>query len=371
MRVCSGKRLNASLLCSGLLVLCIVGLVPLVINIQQDTITEGRFKYTQALRDSWEEQMLFNIVSLRYAEVTAFLDVESLITQYGVETSAGFLGGRGNRGTDTYLGNVGGAWSERPTITYSPLEGREFAYSMLRPMSPSEVFALINAGWNAERALRLIVKSVNGIYAMDPGTRELQLEFVEVLQAFKQLQDAGSLGIRQDFSEQGVRTFIYLRDENIENGVSEAARRLADRLRIGDAYTDSALDPSRGLEIQFGPYIGDPSAIALQTHSVMDILVDTASFIEVPEEHVQDQRTTPNRNNDPTDTPARPPILILSSAEEPEAASVSVFDRDYWYYIDDRDLESKKAFSFLMILLQLQASREAGKGPVITIGTGN
>jgi hypothetical protein len=371
MRFCIGGRLHALLLRSGLALLCVVVSLPGCINIQKDTITKGRFKYTEALRDSWEEQMLFNIVSLRYAEVTAFLDVESLITQYGLETSAGFLGGRGNRGTDTYLGNLGGAWSERPTITYAPVEGREFAYSMLRPMSPSEVFALINAGWNAERSLRLIVKSVNGVYAIDPATRELQPEFLEILQSFKQLQDAGALGIRQDFSEEGVRTFIYLREGNEQARVQQASSVLADSLRIGEEYTAQALDPSRGLEVQFGPYIGDPAAIVLQTHSVMDILVDTASFIDVPQEHVDEQRTMPNRYSETLDTPARPPIRILSSVEEPADATVSVYDRDYWYYIDDRDLESKKAFSFLMILLQLQASREAGKGPVITIGTGN
>ncbi len=371
MRVCIVSGLRTLLVRGGLAVLCVAGAIPGCISIQRDTITEGRFKYTQAMRDSWEEQMLFNIVSLRYAEVTAFLDVESLITQYGLETSAGFLGGRGNRGSDTYLGNVSGAWSERPTITYSPVEGREFSYSMLRPMSPSEVFALINAGWNAERSLRLIVKSVNGVYASDPATRELQPEFMDILQAFKQLQDAGALGIRQDFSEQGVRTYIYLREGNEGPGVREASRKLADSLRIGDASIEAALDPSRGLEVQFGPYIGDPAAIVLQTHSVMDILVDTASFVDVPQEHVDEQRTMPNRYSETLDTPARPPIRILSSLDEPEAASVSVYDRDYWYYIDDRDLESKKAFSFLMILLQLQASRETGKGPVITIGTGN
>jgi hypothetical protein len=353
-----------------LVLLCLTVAGAGCLQVQQDMIIKGRFKYTEAIRDSWEEQMLFNIVSLRYGGATAFLDVESLITQYGIETTGGILGGRGDRGFNTFLGNLSAVRSERPTITYAPLEGRAFALSMLTPISPAEVFGLINAGWNAERSLRLILKSVNALSATHPGTRDLHPDFLEVLQAFKELQDQGALGIRQDYSEETVRTFVYLQGGGDKPAVQEAARILGDSLRIGPEFIPLAFDPAHGLEIVFGPYLGDPSTVTLQTHSVMDILVDIAAFIAVPEEHVREGRTQRNLSYDERDPLTRPPVRILTSHDEPEAAMVSLHDRDTWFYIDDRDIESKKSFSFLMILRQLQASHEAGRRPLVTIGTG-
>ena len=132
-----------------------------------------------------------------------------------------------------------------------------------------------------------------------------------------------------------------------------------------------AFEADRGIEIVFGPYLGRSDIITLQTYSVMDILVETAGYIRAPEQHIVDGRTQGNRDYDSADPLTRPPVRILSSKEKPDMAVVSVKNRDHWFYIDDRDIESKKSFSFLMILLQLQASHESGKAPVVTIGTGS
>lgn len=347
----------------------ITGCIPLSSNI----IVDGRFKYNEAIRDSWEEQMLFNIVSLRYGESTVFMDVDSLITQYGLETRATIGGGinTGDLGSNTVRGAGGAIWTERPTITYAPLEGREFARSMLAPMNPAEIFALISAGWNAERSLRLIVKSVNGLSSSEAGSDDLQPDFLDLLQAFKVMQDEEALGIRQEFADTGVKTYLYVRrgkDKPEIEGATDIFRR---SLGLVLESPERAYEADVGIEVIFGPYLGRTDSISLQTYSVMDILVQTAGYIRAPEKHVAEGRTQENLAYESDDPRTRPPIRILSSLEKPEAAVVKLENRGYWFYIDDRDIESKKSFSFLMILLQLQASHEAGKAPVVTIGTGS
>lgn len=54
------------------------------LNIGPNTIVRDRFEYNQAIRDSWEEQMLTNMVAIRYGEAPIFLNVNSVIAQYGL-----------------------------------------------------------------------------------------------------------------------------------------------------------------------------------------------------------------------------------------------------------------------------------------------
>jgi hypothetical protein len=49
------------------------------------TIAYDRFDYTETLSASWKQQMLVNMVKLRYADTPVFLDVVSVINQYSIE----------------------------------------------------------------------------------------------------------------------------------------------------------------------------------------------------------------------------------------------------------------------------------------------
>ena len=335
------------------------------LNIGPTTIVQDRFKYNQAIRDSWEEQMLTNMIAIRYGESPVFLDVSSVIAQYGIQTSARIGGGLGTSitGDDTLQGDVGALWAERPTITYAPVEGREFAMNLLTPVRPAQLFALIESGWNAERCLRLLLKSINGVSAYDPSTRRLNPDFFRVLDAFGALQEEEALGIHQEIDGDSVRTRLFLRDVASNPIIDRALDTLIEVLRLGG-------ERGEGVAVVSGPYFVDPATIAVQTMSVMDILTESSAYVLVPESHVAEGRTPPNRMVAEGDHVSRPLLRVHASAKTPEDALVAVRNRGYWFYIDDRDIESKKAFSFLMIIMQLTAAQQESKGPVVTIGTG-
>src|SRR5262249_47988950 len=56
------------------------------------------------------------------------------------------------------------SYTDRPTISYTPLSGDKFDKSLLRPLTPGTIFALIQAGYPADFVLRVTVRSINGIY---------------------------------------------------------------------------------------------------------------------------------------------------------------------------------------------------------------
>jgi hypothetical protein len=64
-----------------------------------------------------------------------------------------------------------------------------------------------------------------------------------------------------------------------------------------------------------------------------------------------------------------PLIRIRSSSERPEDAFVAVPYRNFYFWIDDRDLMSKKLFSFLMFVFTLLETGEKGQAPIVTVPT--
>ena len=178
------------------------------------------------------------------------------------------------------------------------------------------------------------------------------------------------LGIRRlhtEDDEDPIRTYLYLRDVESNPAIEKALDTLEQRLRLGNGQGEHG----PGVEVVFGPYFRDGRTIAMQTMSIMDILTESSAYILVPEEHVAEGRTRPNRVVREDDDRSRPLLWVYSSLKKPEDALVSVKSRGYWYYIDDRDIDSKKTFSFLMIIMQLTAAQQQNKGPAVTIGAGN
>ena len=60
---------------------------------------------------------------------------------------------------------------------------------------------------------------------------------------------------------------------------------------------------------------------------------------------------------------------VLSSATRPSDAFVSTPYRGYWFYVDDRDLESEAMFTRLMFLFTFVEPSNSSASPVLTIPT--
>jgi hypothetical protein len=65
----------------------------------------------------------------------------------------------------------------------------------------------------------------------------------------------------------------------------------------------------------------------------------------------------------------RPLILIGRALERPADAFLTVPYRGYWFWIDDRDMPSKRLFSFLMFIFTLVEPGSKEGPPVLTIPT--
>ena len=86
----------------------------------------------------------------------------------------------------------------------------------------------------------------------------------------------------------------------------------------------------------------------------------------MPPDHIAESRTVPTLAGGEDDFL----ISINHSKEYPENAFSAVHYRDYWFYVDDRDLISKRTFAFLMILFSMMETGGTEGLPLVTIPAG-
>jgi hypothetical protein len=86
---------------------------------------------------------------------------------------------------------------------------------------------------------------------------------------------------------------------------------------------------------------------------------------------VEEKRVSPTHVDEAVkDGRILPLVRIHSSSGKPDDAFVSILYRDSHFWIDDRDLISKKIFSFLMFVFTLVETGDKGTAPIVTVPTG-
>ena len=350
------------------LLFCLIGCT----SIGPPTLRRDRLDYADAMADASKRETLMNIVKLRYGDTPSMVTVNQLVAGYTLEgrvnLSSDFFRSTFDLADDVNVG-VGGTFADRPTITYAPIKGDDFARVMMNPIPPSELFAMVAAGMPSDLTLGLGVQTVNGLrnWAVDArGVTRVDARFAQVLELLGELRADGALGFRFD-TETGPRTAHLLLEDREGHPLDPRARRLLELL---------GLDPDlRSFPIRFGFSEGRAGEIRIYTRSLIEILTNLAVQVEVPAGDVAAGRTYPTQMS-PAELPSLPDLTVMSRPDRPWDAFiprdpfVAVEYRDTWYWIDNGDLGSKRVFTTLMLLLNLVDRGREAQLPVITIPAG-
>lgn len=340
------------------------------VSIGPHTVARDRFDYTGAIGDSWKEQMLINTVKIRYGDTPVFLDVSSVISQYqmAAQVNLGFTWVHPVTQAATNAQSLGGTaqYAERPTITYTPLSGEKFARSLMKPIPPPALLSLIQGGYPIDLVFRACVHTVNGIrnrYGGAARARQADPEFYPLLERMRKIQDSGAIGLRVQKTNETEGVMMSFRGK-VDPSVQEDILFVRKTLGIDPSASD--------IRVVYGSIAKDDKELALLTRSILEIIIDLGSYIEVPSRHVDEKRVNPTM---PEETgqgvPVSALIKIYSSPEKPDNAFIAVPYRNHWFWIDDRDLRSKTLFSFLMVIFSLTETGGTKEGaPIITVPTG-
>lgn len=333
------------------------------------SLSRDRIDYNTAVSESWKEQTLQNIVKLRYADMPLFMEVSSIVSGYSFERDVDISGSVVEGPTNPASLRIGGGgkFTDRPTITYSPVIGSRFNRNFLTPIPPSALLFLISAGWPADVFLPITLEAVNGLRAQNSagvGPRGNHREYHRVIELFGKIQRAGALGMRiiaQDNAQD--TTILVIRRKDISPQTDQAIVELKQLLGLNSDVSE--------YNLTFAEVAKNGRELAVLTRSILTIMLELAGQVDVPRAHIVEGRTAPSRFDLPgaASDDARL-INIHHGADKPDDAFVAVNYRDLWFWIDDRDFKSKRTLAYLMVLFSLTESGGKEGLPLVTIPAG-
>lgn len=330
------------------------------------SMDRDRFDYINAIASSWKQQTLLNIIKMRYADTPIFLEVGQIISGYQLEGTiamGGSLSSASAYGDIFSLGTTG-RYTDRPTITYTPMTGSHFMHVLLTPIPPPALFMVIEQGWPVDLLFQIGVQKINGISNGMGGMRGYppDPDFVKLLEALQRLQVSRVIGLRVEMSQESkqIGTIMTISKKNIPHEI-QADRELVRKI-LG-------LRPDQQeFKIIYGGVSDKDDVIAVQTRSGLQILKELGADVEVPSVHIAERRTYPPASESAGITRSLQPLLrIHADKTRPMDVFAAVKYNDYWYWIDNRDFKSKGVFTFLMIIMTLAEKEEKIQPPIVTI----
>jgi len=285
-------------------------------TVASKSIKRNYTTYNHTIHYNQSQQMLLNLVRMRYRESPLFMKVGAVSTSYSYEVRGGASIGS-SFGEDNWGVDAGGAYSERPTVTYTPIEGDTFVKQMLAEVNLNSFVLLYRSGWPITTLCHVLVERIGPrVNNSDSPTYD---DFVEMVRQLQKAQDSGDLEI----VAQDEAVFLQLRAESM--GVEVTAEMIP-------------------LE-------------NVQTRSFVDVMFYLAKNTQVPPEHA-DQVKTADTNGW---------LDIRYSKNAPGDAVVFVEYNGFFFSIARTDIQSKDTFALLKLVFQMQAGDIQTVQPVLTL----
>jgi hypothetical protein len=332
-------------------------------KIGPNSLPRDRSLYSVSLADSWKEVTLLNIVKVRYLDPPVYVDIANIVASYTLALGATAAGTIEPGGTSS--ANLGGsiAYSHSPTITYTPLTGNAYLRGLTTALAPAAVFAAMQNGVPADVILLSSVQSINGLrneQATVDGIRPADPEFHRVRELLREIQLSGMvrLYVKEDASKQQT-ALLALRTDNIPPDIQAAILELRRLLHLSPDATE--------FKLVSAPLPSSNTEVAVLTRSIIGILQNMAADVEVPPEDLAQHRAVPGFEAGRTLPGIVPMIRIHSAKSKPADAFVWVRYRDTYFWIDDRDLASKRSFAQLMQAFTMADTGVRENLPIVTI----
>jgi hypothetical protein len=396
-------------------------------SIGPQTLPHDRIRYNEAVKTSTEEQLLLNIVRLRYTDTPSSVGVSSVADQYELTRSLGltpfFTSAAAGQAFGGYRGailpqlSVGGA--SRPTLTYTPQDDQDFTRRLFTPLSLEAIASLSKTTWPLATVFRLWLENMNWVSnaetASGPTPRDPPefAEFLAGIQALQRLTDRKLATIFIDEEDEPASDGLPPNQVNGKDAVAAAKENLELRkdregnwrvsrkkqqptLRFDEAAKGErdflafcrafGLDPNRTtFKLTSGkldPYFkgstrGKLDKLDIETRSLLQVLFFAALGVDVPPEHAASGVAPQTFGPDGRPFDSRQVVDGLFKVcwargkKPPPDAHVAVCYRGYWFYIDERDRDTKATFALLVELSRLQLSTDkGGPAPVLTLPIG-
>jgi len=333
--------------------------------------------YNQAIVNTLDQEMLLNLVRLKYRDRPFFLRVGSVTATFSMGADIGVEGQYGidwkrDLGDGRVVSpNIGMRYAQSPTISYTPLHGEAFLKSVLTPISLEAILVITQSGWSVERVFGICVERINNLYnapsasGPTPEEQPRYRKFKRMLEILRTLQIASLIEIGLDLEAEENKNLVFSIDPDPQ--YQDLIDELRALLEVSQQVNHFKITTNF---LDFKKEEWD-----VRSRSIASVLHYLSQNVEVPEEHKEAGLITVTKSKDGEEfnwdeTPAGRMFKVRSSNRKPGNTFIAVPYRGAWFYIADDDLQSKSTFMLLSQLFNLQAGQTEDAGPTLTLPVG-
>lgn len=400
------------------LMMCVLVCVIATGCVGPQAISYTRLRYNEVYRNTNDEQLLLNIVRLRYADSPVFIDLPNITSQFEMAGRGGYTNGLDGSGPGRSNLGVGElSLRDSPTLSYHPRGGNEIAKALLTPLT-AELPRVIQAGANLEQLFLLAVNDINDVqnaprstymtptvggdnedfrYAVgllaslrNRSAIELSFKTTEEPETVESIEvseiKAGDLiaaakdklvfhpqaDKRLKLSRKEKVLVLQIRPDFVESHEMQELWRVFNLIPKQSFYKMKAEQADEETPDHNGVPPGD--TIYLNMRSILQIMTFLSKGVRVPEEHVLCgiAPTTPGPDGVAFDwTPTTEGVFCVQvQRRRPRNTECAVKYRGYWFYINLNDVNSRASLATLEILFALQESEGTPQVPQLTLPLG-
>ena len=343
----------------------------------------GRTSYNIAAQNTTNQELLLNLVRLRYSDTPYFLELNGITTQFnfsGKVFPSIKIPGFDNDNPAAFGAEMG--WSNQPTIQYSPLEGKDFAIQLMQPLDLRIIQGLLFTGWDVDRVFRLLIQHMADISNASSASGPIPLKpphykkFFECLHLLRHFQALGQLQV-------GVR-YIPTGERHISEDEACKERPNAIQISFPANGEDShrLADLLEGIKKSKGRYVlnmrqafNEAAEIGIMTRSLLSTMYYLSLGITIPPRDIAAGTVAMTQNSDGSlfdwEEVVGDLFNVKWSPHYPQNSYLAVAYRGNWFYIDDGDVNSKRTFVLLQQIYNLQAKQQEKETPILSIPLGS
>jgi len=312
-----------------------------------------RSQYNQAIQKTNGEQLLLNLVRLKYHDTPLFMEVHSIASQFTLQNEISISTQLQAGAKGIFTPDASTFVEESPTISYSPLHGEDFVEGVLTAISLKTIVLLFHSGWSIERVFKVCLQRIDklknapGASGPTPKIAPKTGKFFKAVKFLRQLQSQGALDLVYRVSDGEPQLVIQI-SEAFKN--SQSANQFSRLINAAIGQTSYV----------FGaPSIKAKQSIEIVTRSLLGVMFYLSEAVEVPKKDIVEGRVTVTKTDEGEVFDwaeiTGDLLHIHNSPNQPVDVSLLIFYRNYWFYINDSDLISKSTFSLLAQIYALQS----------------
>lgn len=335
-------------------------------SIGPTALPRDRFNYNKAMSNSTNQELLLNMVRLRYDESPLILKVGSISGSISLQRGLAVSGTTNFPvpGKANYALNSAGtlSYSDNPIINYTPLDDQTFTQSFLKRLELYDVSLLLESAWSIPRVMRVGFQRIGNAYNAPSSARSTSSHvpeyqnFIDVTYVLRRMQLANAL------------TGFYSKNGDVEDLILVLDKTY--RIRKDEL----AILNKAGIEIYKNRIILSnqpaPHKVYVITRSVIGIFNYLSKGVIEPPADLKSKVLTEtvyaNGAHFDWQNVLRGMMKIYFSDKEPTHAYVAIYYRNRWYYIKDNDSDSKQTLAMLISVSGLvQNSAPATSAPAL------